>query len=293
VAAVDLLTAGEAFEDLIFFGLPHLPRSGEEVRTHGFARTIGGGALITAIAAARLGVRTRVVSAVSDAAVHVLRAERISLENLRRADEPHAVTVSLSTSHNRGFVTFSGVNDRLEARFRNALNRLRRVYVHLAFSPAHCAWWQRAVERLRARGSIISGDFGWNEPLRKDRAFLPMLCALDYVFLNEDEALLYSGQRTLRAAAEFWRSHTRNTVIKLGRRGSRWLDAERDLSVPAPRVRPLDTTGAGDAFNGAFLYARIMGLAPRQSLRIANLVGALSTRAPGGIDALPRLGDLP
>ena len=67
---VDLLTIGEAFQDLIFTGLPHMPRSGEELRTAEFVSTIGGGAVITAIAASRLGVTTAVVSALSaDAAV--------------------------------------------------------------------------------------------------------------------------------------------------------------------------------------------------------------------------------
>ena len=43
VPAVDLVTAGEAFEDLIFSGLSRLPRAGEEIRTSRFARTVGGG----------------------------------------------------------------------------------------------------------------------------------------------------------------------------------------------------------------------------------------------------------
>ena len=55
VPRIDLLTVGEAFQDLIFVGLPHMPRSGEELRTPQFVSTIGGGAVITAAAASRLG----------------------------------------------------------------------------------------------------------------------------------------------------------------------------------------------------------------------------------------------
>ena len=57
---VELLTVGEAFQDLVFVGLPHMPRSGEELRTQQFVSTIGGGAVITATAASRLGVQLRV-----------------------------------------------------------------------------------------------------------------------------------------------------------------------------------------------------------------------------------------
>ena len=55
---IDLLTVGEAFQDLIFVGLPHMPRVGEELRTQQFVSTMGGGALITATAESRLGLRT-------------------------------------------------------------------------------------------------------------------------------------------------------------------------------------------------------------------------------------------
>ena len=68
VPGTDLLTVGEAFEDLIFLDLDRLPRPGEEVKTSRFVATVGGGAVITAVAAARLGVSVRILSGLSDAA---------------------------------------------------------------------------------------------------------------------------------------------------------------------------------------------------------------------------------
>ena len=53
MAIPKLLTAGEAFEDLVFVGLDRLPALGEEVRTDAFHATLGGGAVITAVGAAR------------------------------------------------------------------------------------------------------------------------------------------------------------------------------------------------------------------------------------------------
>ena len=60
--AVVLATVGEAFQDLVFVGLPHMPKHGEELKIARFTSTIGGGAVITATAAARLGMRTAVIS---------------------------------------------------------------------------------------------------------------------------------------------------------------------------------------------------------------------------------------
>ena len=117
VPRIDLLTVGEAFQDLIFVGLPHMPRSGEELRT----------------AAVRVddrrrrahhrrrprrasGLRTAVVSALSARRRATCDATGVRVLNLKRPSEAHAVTVSLSTTRDRSFVTFDGVNDRLEPR---------------------------------------------------------------------------------------------------------------------------------------------------------------------------------
>jgi sugar/nucleoside kinase (ribokinase family) len=109
------------------------------------------------------------------------------------------------------------------------------------------------------------------------------------MFLNEREAPLYSRQPTLAAALRWWRGRARNAVVKLGRRGCRWLSRSIDLAAAPPRVRVVDTTGAGDAWNGGFLHALLRGRPRLECLRLGNRVGALSTRALGGVAGLPRL----
>ena len=293
VARIELLTVGEAFEDLIFVGLPHLPQPGEELKTGRFVETIGGGAVITAAAAARLGVRTTVISALSGDAARGLQRERVGVVNLRRPAEAHAITVSLSTRRDRSFVTFDGVNDRLQARLPAALAGHHATHVHFAFAPEQCGRWARIVDRLRRRGVTTSWDFGWHPLLRARDGFPRLVSSVDYVFVNEPESRLYARERSAARTAAFWRRHARATIIKLGRRGSRWLSARIDVSVPAPRVRSVDTTGAGDAFNGGFLFGVLGGSSPRECLRIGNFVGARSTLAAGGVSSLPRRADLP
>jgi ribokinase len=287
VARLELLTVGDAFQDLIFMGLPRLPRLGEELKTGRFVATIGGGAVITAAAAARLGARTGIVSALSDDAVRVLRAARVSVVNVKRPSEPHAVTAALSTQRDRSFVTFAGVNDRLEPRLPGAVARSRAAHVHFAFAPVHCGRWTRLADRLRARGTTTSWDFGWEPTLRRRVGFARLLRSADVIFVNEAEAALYAGRARPSAAADFWRRSARNTVVKLGRRGSRWIARGTDIRAAATRVHAVDTTGAGDAFNGGFLFAFLRGAPPRECLRAGNFVGGHSTRAAGGIASLP------
>jgi sugar/nucleoside kinase (ribokinase family) len=290
VPRIDLLTVGEAFQDLIFVGLPHMPRSGEELRTQRFVSTIGGGALITATAASRLGLRVAVASALSTEASRALRRERVRVVNVKRRSEAHGVTVSLSTRTDRSFVTFDGINPRLETRLPAAIARHPARHVHLALAPRHCGRWTRILERLRKAGATTSLDFGWNPALAVTAGFRGLVGAADFVFVNEAEATLYARARRMATALGFWRRASRNTIIKHGPRGSRWIADGQDslnLVVPAPRVQTVDTTGAGDAFNGGFLVAWLNGATPRECLRLGNFVGAQSTLAPGGIDALP------
>jgi ribokinase len=295
VAAPRLLTAGEAFEDLVFVGLERLPAPGEEVKTDTFHATIGGGAVITAVAAARLGVSTAILSALSAPAVARLHRERVRVHNLRQPREPHAVSAALSTTTDRAFVTFNGVNAVLEPRLLDALATAAAGHVHLALTPSDLDAWIRRIKRLRKAGHTVSWDFGWSETLALRPELPALMDALDLVFVNELEAPLYAQTNALDDAYPPLRARTCTVIVKLGSLGSRWLrpGPEGDVVMPAPRVTPVDTTGAGDAFSAGFLAAWLRGAAPATCLATGNTVGAASTRAAGGLDALPHARSLP
>lgn len=277
---------------LIFAGLERLPGLGEELRTKSFLRTWGGGATITAVAASRLGVSTRIISGLADGAVARLRAEGALVTNLRKRDEPHAVTAALSTSADRAFATFDGINALLGPRFVTALGRARARIVHCALCPRDIEPLARALRALRERGVKVSLDFGYDLDLARDPLLPGLIAAADFLLINEDEAKLYAKRRSLAQAESFWKEHSRNTVIKLGARGSLWISPRGIVEEPAPPVLPVDTTGAGDAFNAGFLAGLLSGLPARRALRLGNTVGARSTRAVGGLDSLPRLEEL-
>lgn len=266
--------------------MPRLPRPGEELRTSGFARTVGGGTVITAVAAARQGARVAVVTALGEPSVARLKAESIRVTNLRRPGEPHAISVALSTRRDRAFVTFDGVNEVLEQRLLAAFARRlpSARHLHLALGPSDLPAWTALLERCRVRGLTTSWDFGWHADLPRRRGFAALLAALDWVFVNEQEARHYSGAATLARAVGRWQRLARQSVIKLGARGAMVVANGRVLQAPAPRVRVVDTTGAGDAFNGGFLVAMLAGRSLAACLRAGVRLGSLSTRAPGGLD---------
>ena len=284
-----LLCAGEAFEDLIFVGLDRLPELGEEIKTDRFMATIGGGAVITSVKAARLGMRTQLISALSDAAVTRLKKERVAVTNLRKKNEPHAITAALSTGTDRAFVTYNGVNSKLEERLARLFSRKLKAdsrgptHVHFCFYPHDCAQWSAIVTRIRKSGVSTSWDFGWNEPLTNDRGLTDLIDALDFLFVNEHEARLYTGSVSIEDSVPEWRKRKAIIIMKLGDQGAVWVAPDRDIHVPAPKVKAIDTTGAGDSFNAGFLVAWMNGKSPKQCLAAGNQLGAASTRRAGGL----------
>jgi sugar/nucleoside kinase (ribokinase family) len=289
---LDLVTAGESFDDIVFYGLSGLPGPGQEFRTPNFLRSPGGGAIITAVAAARLGLRCGVVSGLSIDSARLLRDEKIAIRNLRVDREPAAVTVALSTRADRRFVTFDGVNRLLGPRIRKAVPQMSARHVHFALVPRPCRPWISLVRNLRRRGISTSWDFGWDDRLASDPHLPVLATTVDYLFLNRDEALMYSRTTRLTKALERWRRAGNYIVIKLGSSGSRLLgSADRvDIHARGKPVRAVDSTGAGDAFNGGFLAARLRGKTLDAALALGNRIGALSTRRAGGIAGLPQHG---
>jgi sugar/nucleoside kinase (ribokinase family) len=267
------VTAGDAFEDFVFADLPRLPRAGEELKTSAFARSPGGGPIITAVAAARLGLTCRIIAAVGPGWVRSLSREGVGVVNVRKRGEPLGITAAISTRTDRAFVTFPGVNDRIEPRIMRAVRRVSARHVHFALQPARCSRWVPVVRALRRRGVTTSWDFGWSDGLARDRGLRQLAAAVDILFLNAAEARLYRGIRA------------DTTIVKLGRKGARieMLRARTGERMTAPRVRAIETTGAGDVFNGAFLAAFLDGRSLRECARAANIAAARSTRGLGGL----------
>ncbi len=78
-------------------------------------------------------------------------------------------------------------------------------------------------------------------------------------------------------------------VITLGSRGALILDNEQKDFIPAYKVKPVDTTGAGDAFNGALAYCLDNNMSLKEAAEFANAVAALTVTKRGALVSLPRM----
>ena len=120
-----------------------------------------------------------------------------------------------------------------------------------------------------------------------------IMCQLDVVTPNETEAQLLTGVEVKtqsdaeHAAQVFFRKGVKNVVITMGALGAFASDGNRSELLPRIDVNAIDTTGAGDAFNGGFITALSEGMDLFTALRYGNATGALSVTKMGTAPAMP------
>ena len=108
------------------------------------------------------------------------------------------------------------------------------------------------------------------------------ISACDLFLPNRREALRLTGATTLEKALLSLGELCPYVVIKDAAEGA-WANYHGELfTAPALNIEPVDTTGAGDAFNAGFIKAWLEGKTPLECLRYGNILGGLSTLGLGG-----------
>ncbi len=119
------------------------------------------------------------------------------------------------------------------------------------------------------------------------------MAAADYFIPNETEAEVLTGlpvhtiEDAKKCAAALLEEDFRRVIITLGARGSLLATSQHMELIDPFSVKPLDTTGAGDAFIGSFAVFLGAGLPEIEALMRANLFAALSTMRVGTQKSLP------
>jgi len=121
---------------------------------------------------------------------------------------------------------------------------------------------------------------------------------IDYFTPNETEAEFYTGikitneKEAKEASIKLFTFGLKKVIITLGEKGLFYSDGNEDIYLKATPVKAIDTTGAGDAFNGGLAYALSQNKSIKDSLNLANQVAGLSTLKLGAGNAMPYLKDL-
>ncbi|MEU3944865.1 PfkB family carbohydrate kinase [Streptomyces sp. NPDC029526] len=200
----------------------------------------------------------------------------------------------------RTFLTDSGASLRLGPGdwSEGLLDGVARLHLsgYLLFSDTGRAFVAAAVGSARARGVPVSVDpasAGFLAALGAER-FLSHVAGVDVLLPSRDEACLLTGlPDPADAAAELSRD-VPLVVVKQGARGALLARSGAVCArVPAVAATARDTTGAGDAFTGAFLAALLAGADARDAVRQGCRAGAHAVQVVGGRPPRPPEGGAP
>jgi ribokinase len=286
----DVHVVGSVNVDLVVTA-PTLPGPGETVVGGRFERHGGGKSANQAVAAARRGARVRMIAAVGDdelgeEAVALLEAEGVDVSAVQRL-EGHATGVALIVVDEAGenqIAVATGANAALDAAFVERALRSATSGVALLGLEVPDAPVLAAARAARAAGLGLVLNPAPARPLPGDLlALSPLLTP------NRPEARALAGEDDPEAAALALAARTRApVVVTLGGDGALLVDGDAVERVPAPRVEPVDTTGAGDAFNGA-LAAQLAGGAPLAEAVGAAVAVASEATLAAGARTVPRV----
>lgn len=265
----DLAVAAPPFVDLTFLGLGAVPRPGEERLASDLLRSPGGGA-ITAVAAARLGLKAALVAPLgSDLAGDFVRrqleAEGIEVTDFRPPRTPQ--TVVMPVGEERTMVT---VDPGVRARAADLA----------ALSPVAAAANLEQLDEVPSgtRMFLTCGD-------DDARAFAGRppgaLAKAEALFLSAQDALVLTGNGSVEKAAERLAEAIPTVVVTLGARGVHAITGGRRVEVPDFGAGPVvDPTGDRDLLCAAFAWAQLRGADPEAGIAWAQLYNELAMTVP-------------
>jgi len=288
-----IVVVGSANTDMVV-QVQHLPEPGETVLGGDYIQSRGGKGANQAVAAARLGANVTFIArlgrdAFGDASVAAYEAEGIDTQFIIRDDKAASGVAVIMV--NRGgeniIAVAQGANAKLSPddifAAENAIQNANCLLVQLEI-PLETV--QTAIElAVKHHVPVILNP----APAAKLPSHL--LEMVDYLTPNETEAAILAGDHSAKHAMDGayllkTQFKIKNLVITLGEKGTA-IVGYRNQIVPPFHVHPVDTTGAGDAFNGALAVALARGDLLTDAVKFANAVAALTTTHSGAQSSLP------
>jgi sugar/nucleoside kinase (ribokinase family) len=291
--AFDVIVPGHFFCDLIFTGLPEFPRLGAEVYSEHFALVPGGGALNTAIALQRLGVKVGWAGALgndffSQAVSRYIQSENLASDLVIHLDRPlRRVTVALSYPSDRAFVSYVDPPLPEIELVKGVLEKAHSKLIHMSGLTIH-EDMPRLMDAFHKQGTQIAMECQHRDETLDSPMVRDILARLDFFMPNAAEARQLTNKKTTSEALSILSSIIPCVVVKDGAQGAAACCGGKTYMEAALKVTPIDTTGAGDVFNAGFFAAYLDGQSIPECLRWGNYCGAQSTLGFGGSSAPTR-----
>ncbi|HUO03235.1 MAG TPA: ribokinase [Rhizomicrobium sp.] len=278
----DILVIGSANLDLVAFS-DRLPAPGETLlgNFHSFEGGKGGN---QAVAAARAGGNVAFLGRIGMDLFGArlrksLQDNGVDTRLLGEVEGPSGVAIIMSGGGNNMIVVAPGANDAVTEEVIDG-ESFAGIRFALAQLETPLAGITKAARLARERGIIFILDPAPARALPRE-----LLANVDWLTPNESEAATLLNVKDLgdplEAAKKLKALGPQGVVLKLGEAGAVLLEDDVPVLIPAHKIQAVDTTAAGDAFNGSFAVALSEGKSAPDAVRFAVAAAAISVTRHG------------
>lgn len=295
----DVLILGDINPDIMMVDYARLPNPGEEVHVKKAYMELGGGAANCAAGLAKLNLKVAIYGFLGNDSfgqqlLLKLRELGISTDLICvRDDLSTGVSVALTNSEDRAFVTFEGANSEFDISKvpDEVIKQAKHVHA-LYYNETKNEMYQDFFKKVRSLGITSSFDIGYDVTETWNENIFDVVKYVDIFMPNEKESISYTRKQTAEEALEFMSKIGSTVVVKKGNNGSiGYRNGEFASSEPF-LAKCVDTTGAGDAFNAGFIYGWLQNQSLEDCLTIGNATGSRSVQRYGGNPGFPYLEEL-
>jgi ribokinase len=294
-----ILVVGSANVDLVVTA-DQLPKPGETLLGHRFQTFSGGKGANQAVAAARAGGKVAMIARVGTDSfgtrlVGDLAASGVNTSAIGYVDEPSGVALIVTAANGENAIVVApGANNRLDVEaIDEGMANLTHVSHVLAQMETPMGGVIRAAEWAKKLGASFILDPAPAQTLPRE-----LLQLTDWITPNEREACTLLGLdraslAPVAAVRALQAMGPRNVVLKMSSKGAFVLVGDADpVHVRPVPVKAVDTTAAGDAFNGAFAVALSEGRDAVAAAEFAAAAAAISVTRRGAQPSMPVRGEI-
>ena len=297
----EITVLGIFVADISFSG-PKIPSIGETILGKKYNVGPGGKGCNQAIAIARLGGNINFISkigkdAYGELALKTLEKNKISTENIIQDSSQQTgvagILVDQNTGKNAINVIVGAPNSLTINEIEKKINLIKNSKIFLTQLEVPKDVTLHCLKTAKEHGCLTILNPAPASEITKE-----FYNYIDYFTPNESEAEFYTGikitneKEAKQATGKLINLGIKKIIITLGEKGLFYSDGKEEIYLKASNVKAIDTTGAGDAFNGALAYSLSVNKTISESLSFANKVAGLSTLKMGAGDAMPFLKDL-
>ena len=285
--------------DICFFG-NKIPAKGETILGNNYIVGPGGKGSNQAIAAARLNGEVNFITKVgkdshADMAFSLYKDAGVNVDYI--IQDPSLSTgvagIMIDENGNNAINVFSGAAAHLKNEdIDKNLELIKKSKIFLTQMETPDSTTIYAIKKAKENDCLTILNPAPARKMNKDDFKL-----LDFFTPNETEAEFYlnkkidTEQDIKNAAADFLNMGVKNIIITLGEKGSYFANENEDYFINAFKLKNevVDTTGAGDAFNGALAVALAKDFSYKDAILFANKVAGISTTRLGAAVSMPLL----